>query len=1002
MSNQDKAVPSRTKELERSISPHLEHKDEFRHLSPSSENDLHGLGKMGWLHTVAAEGQYERARFLLMSAWYDIYERDEEERIPLHLAVLNGHKDMAELLLQHGRDFPGDGHDGVDAQDKYKKTPLYYAVEDAQIGIIKLLLLNGAQPDVLCEGCSILSLVFREEGHRKITDEGRYHITRELLRYNSSPAYGVDDGVISLITAAASGDEAKVKTLLRENVDVNSQDILGYNALYEAARFGHHKVVEALFQVRAKPNSRIRLDGNTVLHGVIDRGHMPQLDVRPISQYIDARARVTSLADSHVDVVRMLLQHGAQPDAKRWDGLTPMDLIHKLLNGNPIGNIHDATQNGQNVTLAPREKDIIGKIQCLIGKPPPATRKATPAPDQFSLSPKGLDEEKRELCMRFKVKVQYHGGETFRYHNSSVERFIYNCSEEEREICKELEKWAIDEGVKNNTQWWRWIHLPVNNKLWVKDLIIALYGHVASNIDARTLEDFVDESYQEVRGTAAKARYRKPSFTKDSRKNGSAFSLVIPYIDTDVTSALLPRRQGGSSLKEQLRAAYNRDDGTAHNLHLSLTLDRSYYTSLLDTSDRDKDQVISRYYSAARKSIKEVKDHHHHRYTKFSPQPLLTQEPVKIIWISQLWLWQIDDNTIVTAFPQRWYEDRRLDVLTHTLDRIWASPPSSMNQMIFNIIQQCVGFVDAPANAGLNDNFLAIFEDSLGQLEKVEMTHVEEEQLNNAEDKICDISQEVDDLVEVKDICEEIRMIQRVLTDQNNVISKFWKDRKDNDLVKDIDFDGIATLSLRRGKAKWLSSAGDSLRSSLENLMDLKQKQGNLNEARDTRKLAAEAEKRQLESEEQSQLIFIFTVVTVIYVPIAFTASFFAIPSSDFPAGTNGQAAWRWWQILVGSLVTEVATLLVAGILYYYRQTRKRIMILPQLRYLWFNPQKVVEMVWYRMRYALFRLQDMIESAKLGLIHRLRGGARRVGDGEVGYAENYVSEGEIMAMPSGI
>lgn len=97
------------------------------------------------------------------------------------------------------------------------------------------------------------------------------------------------------------------------------------------------------------------------------------------------------------------------------------------------------------------------------------------------------------------------------------------------------------------------------------------------------------------------------------------------------------------------------------------------------------------------------------------------------------------------------------------------------------------------------------------------------------------------------------------------------------------------------------------------------------------RKLADEAENRALAGETQSQLLFIFTVVTVIYVratysttlgvgsnavqtPIAFTSGFFAIPSSDFPQVDGGSGtSWRWWQIFLGSCKHDTSRLHALG-----------------------------------------------------------------------------------------
>lgn len=52
----------------------------------------------------------------------------------------------------------------------------------------------------------------------------------------------------------------------------------------------------------------------------------------------------------------------------------------------------------------------------------------------------------------------------------------------------------------------------------------------------------------------------------------------------------------------------------------------------------------------------------------------------------------------------------------------------------------------------------------------------------------------------------------------------------------------------------------------LNRLLDLKQRQGNLIVVRDTRSLANEAEARAKASAWQNKLLFVFTIVTVVFV----------------------------------------------------------------------------------------------------------------------------------------
>lgn len=70
-------------------------------------------------------------------------------------------------------------------------------------------------------------------------------------------------------------------------------------------------------------------------------------------------------------------------------------------------------------------------------------------------------------------------------------------------------------------------------------------------------------------------------------------------------------------------------------LHMRRTLEQFYYWTAEDTSRRDKDQVVCR-------STKHYSD---------DSDPDSTS---RLVMVDQLWLWILDDNTVISAFPRRW------------------------------------------------------------------------------------------------------------------------------------------------------------------------------------------------------------------------------------------------------------------------------------------------------------------------------------------------------------
>lgn len=81
--------------------------------------------------------------------------------------------------------------------------------------------------------------------------------------------------------------------------------------------------------------------------------------------------------------------------------------------------------------------------------------------------------------------------------------------------------------------------------------------------------------------------------------------------------------------EQKLLRAYLTND---HPLHIRRTLDQYYYHTLADTSQRDKDQVVSRYQASS------------------------DLEPKIITMVDQLWVWVLSGangqpDTVVTCFP---------------------------------------------------------------------------------------------------------------------------------------------------------------------------------------------------------------------------------------------------------------------------------------------------------------------------------------------------------------
>lgn len=104
--------------------------------------------------------------------------------------------------------------------------------------------------------------------------------------------------------------------------------------------------------------------------------------------------------------------------------------------------------------------------------------------------------------------------------------------------------------------------------------------------------------------------------------------------------------------------------------------------------------------------------------------------------------------------------------------------------MILRMMQCAIEFVDAPTNAGFEENVLDIFQQSIADqkqneeksYEDFQQRHKDPRDTKGSEEHIkalCDITGELNALLEIKDIVHELEMIERVFHQQDGVVGQY-------------------------------------------------------------------------------------------------------------------------------------------------------------------------------------------------------------------------------------
>ncbi len=248
---------------------------------------------------------------LLIAKGADVKAGDDANKKPLHYAAEKGHKEIAELLIAHGAD--------VNAKDNEGRTPLHCVAEEGYTEIAELLIAHGADINAKdAQGWTPLDLAM-ERGHQGI------------IRLLSKSG----DVSISINMAAYAGDLQRVEKFIDEGADVDAKDEEGQTALHHAAKGADIEMVELLIAKGADVNAKDN-DSRTPLCVAVWGGHKDVVELL-IDNCADINARgehyytpiYYAAWSGSTEMVEFLVEKGADVNAKDEWGWTPLHYLAK-------------------------------------------------------------------------------------------------------------------------------------------------------------------------------------------------------------------------------------------------------------------------------------------------------------------------------------------------------------------------------------------------------------------------------------------------------------------------------------------------------------------------------------------------------------------------------------------------------------------------------------------------------------------------------------------------
>ncbi|KAJ9487796.1 hypothetical protein VN97_g5510 [Penicillium thymicola] len=451
----------------------------------------------------------------------------------------------------------------------------------------------------------------------------------------------------------------------------------------------------------------------------------------------------------------------------------------------------------------------------------------------------------------------------------------------------------------------RWIHIPVNNLAYIENLVYKIF----EKKDSRSLSAFVRQSGTEVRAGGIEKRYMNPKCvlmrTPDSAASGDLsdveaggaglkvnadeqgagfirkMAIFMPFISWQKFLDILPpqgQAVGVNGDPNQQRNRQSFDIGKTP--HESMTLDQFYHVSLSNTTRKDSDQVLGRYYGDS------------------------NTNPTNILIVDQLWLWILDDKTIITsttAAPEgveSVFFDRVLaalraqehisSVTVHSLMHLIlntattlfrkqditvsnksVSPLGVFRETIVKVTTQETELFDAfkssllpKKNEKSDPKRKGWFKawrkpqnplDS-GDQENGDQENGDQENEQHDANPHLKILEETKLLEEVKDIHGELNILKKLAQDQENVWRQALQPQNDYGEIS-----GGFSPSEIKAEIEEMIQQTEMIKQSLSTLLDLKQKQANIFEAEYTRKQSED-------TAIQGDTVMVFTVVTILFV----------------------------------------------------------------------------------------------------------------------------------------
>ena len=835
---------------------------------PFGQDDL----KRSPLHWACATGKLKLAEQLLTRRKYaksQVNAIEDRGKTSLHIAAAHDRNDIVEMLLRHGAT--------VNARSDGGWTPLHNACEKGCADIVHILVEAGAEINAkLLNGMSPLHLA---------AQGGHLEVVKFLLKQPTTKRAIRDNFGFSPFLRAAQNKNKEIVNLLAPFNQINSlsQDALG-------ACQGFNATIVDFGDFR----NENRVQKQTIFELIYSRD--PVNASKPARTILPAdkatRFRWIHLPANNMAWVEALLTKTfIEQGANDVDGFKALERSFSHQHRGQKSHSHfmrplcQSTPRAQTILDSNVEDAVIDQGPPVIvingrsdsqaqgsPKPPIKKRSSSREPKVDASRPsqvagkenaKAVQKEKGKKPAPKGVKSPKVGTETPTKHRNRKASYPFEPHKPSQSPMSPRQRDHVQTNKGNIFTFMPYLHFETNNKRQQMQEAIERAERMVSQVPSRRFEKA--DTYDEM--------------------------LIRAHLATSTMS-----------------------------LHVRRTLDQSFYHNI-DTHSRDVDQVVYRY--------------------QLRGQDVDPDCDPKVVMVDQLWMWILGKDLIVTSFPQRWQQPKNdpLNVLDSIIEDINSKTHDrvkSVYELAIIITNRCSGAFSRHRLGDDDYQFLDMFESSIGNATDRETTLFKEFNTASAQasawlqhhrrpsrfsrylepdkdsetednihedrfkleesrrsplfiDRLLDIGQETDLLAETKDIRDELNMIAKVLEDQLGVlpdlqvaVCEIYRDEQTSqrDIKKKFE-EQIKGIKTHIKDIDRMDKQAERIYKSITDMLDLKQKHANAFEARFARDQAEDTGR-------QSQTVMVFTIVTIVFLPLSFIAAFFTINIREFPKAPDG------------------------------------------------------------------------------------------------------------------